>query len=239
MHKSPELVPVFLRAHTRTKGKKKGKGQFETETRLLDQWASFALILDCETTIDIRQDLNFLWWRFCELKKGKYVAQLEGIAYADGLERSSVRVIRDFARNKRANVEKGCPTEIQVQTRTEFVNGEFWDALVAGAVIVCFNAPFDLSRLPLKYDKAQRKNSGWAMLFWKEPRRQHFKPKLRIKPKDSRSAFISLAGGDPSNRVVYAGRFLELGYCFVGFRECLEHRRNGQFVRDSRMGGIG
>ena len=37
-----------------------------------------------------------------------------------------------------------------------------------------------------------------------------FRPKLRIKPKDSRSAFISLAGGDPDNRAVYRGRFLDL-----------------------------
>ena len=37
-----------------------------------------------------------------------------------------------------------------------------------------------------------------------------FRPKLRVKPKDSRSAFISLAGGDPNNRVVYRGRFLDL-----------------------------
>lgn len=37
-----------------------------------------------------------------------------------------------------------------------------------------------------------------------------FRPKLRIKPKDSRSAFINLAGGDPNNRAVYRGRFLDL-----------------------------
>ena len=132
-----ELAPIYLRAHTRAQLSK--KRQFEPETRLPDKWARFALILDCETTIDIRQDLNFLWWRFCELKKDRYVCQLEGVAYADALDQSSVRVIRDFVRDRRADVEQGCPTEIRVQLRTEFVNGEFWDALVAGAAIVCFN----------------------------------------------------------------------------------------------------
>jgi len=75
---------------------------------------------------------------------------------------------------------------------------------------ICFNSPFDLSRLALRYGRARNKNTGWAMLLWKEPRGQTFKPKLRIKPKDSRSAFISLAGGQPSNRVHYKGRFLDL-----------------------------
>jgi hypothetical protein len=205
---SPELAPIYLRAHTRVQLKK--KRQFETEQRLVDKWAHFALILDCETTIDIRQNLNFLWWRFCELKKDQYVCQLEGVAYADALEQSSVRVIRDSLRSRRADVEEGCPKEIRIQSRTEFVNEEFWDALVAGAAIVCFNAPFDLSRLALRYGRARNKNTGWTMVLWKEPRGQRFKPKLRIKPKDSRSAFISLAGGEPSNRVVYAGRFLDL-----------------------------
>jgi hypothetical protein len=202
----PELAPIYLRAHTRAQLRK--KRQFEQ--RLPDKWAPFALILDCETTIDIRQNLNFLWWRFCELKKDQYVCQLEGVAYADALDQTSIRVIHDFARGSRADVEVGCPKEIRVQSRTEFVNGEFWDALVAGAVIVCFNAPFDLSRLALRYGRARNKNTGWAMLLWKEPKGQKFKPKLRIKPKDSRSAFISLAGGEPSNRAVYAGRFLDL-----------------------------
>jgi len=91
------------------------------------------------------------------------------------------------------------------------VNGTFWDAIVAGATIVCFNSPFDLSRLALGFPEAQSKNTGWSMVLWKPRKKaQKFKPHLRIKPKDSRSAFINLAGGDPNNRVVYRGRFLDL-----------------------------
>jgi len=81
------------------------------------------------------------------------------------------------------------------------VNGAFWDAIVAGATVVCFNSPFDLSRLALGFPEAQSKNTGWSIKFWKErSKKQKFKPHLRIKPKDSRSAFINLAGGDPNNR---------------------------------------
>jgi hypothetical protein len=95
-----------------------------------------------------------------------------------------------------------------VQSRTDFVDGEFWQVIQAGAVIVCFNSPFDLSRLALEYREAQSKNTGWSMVMWKYE--DTLKPKLRIKPKDSRSAFISLAGGDPPSSVIYRGRFLDL-----------------------------
>src|SRR5260370_13168190 len=49
------------------------------------------------------------------------------------------------------------------------------------------------------------------MVLWKRKGGSDiFRPKLRIKPKDARSAFISLAGGDVNNRVAYRGRFLDL-----------------------------
>jgi hypothetical protein len=229
----PELAPVFVRVHTRISNDKWSK----PKRKLPNKWANFALIFDCETTTDLREDLNFLWWRFCELKDGKYVCQVEGVVYADGLANDLVDLIRDYARGKRADVEEGCPTEIKVSSRTEFVNGDFWQALRMGALIVCFNSPFDLSRLALEYRRAQSKNTGWSMVLWKykgEP--DKVKPKLRIKPKDSRSAFISLAGAvfrlkedenaksklrgddrpktapgfDPDNRLVHRGRFLDL-----------------------------
>jgi hypothetical protein len=204
----PEPTPVFVRSHTRVKGEKPRK---DGEGKLADKWAKYALVFDCETTIDIRQDLNFLWWRFCERKQDTYVCQQEGLVHADALDVGSIGLIRKYAKSKKADVEDGCPEEILVQSRTEFVDGEFWTAVQAGAVIVCFNAPFDLSRLALEYREARRKNSGWSMVLWRyEGKPDKLKPKLRIKPKDSRSAFISFAGGDPNNRTIYRGRFLDL-----------------------------
>ncbi len=204
----PELTPIFLRVHSRVADEKPRQG---SDGRLPDKWANFALVFDCETTTDIRQDLNFLWWRFCELKDGIYVCQQEGLAYADTLDAKSIDLIQAYAHANHPDVEDGCPEDILVQSRTEFVDGEFWEAIQAGASIVCFNAPFDLSRLALEYREAQSKNTGWSMVLWtRKGGSDIFRPKLRIKPKDSRSAFISLAGGDPSNRAVYRGRFLDL-----------------------------
>jgi hypothetical protein len=140
-------------------------------------------VFDCETTTDLREDLNFLWLRFCELKDGAYVCQREGVVYRDNLDAKSIALIRQFVRRKRADVEDGCPEDISVQTRTRFVNGEFWRALRAGAVIVNFNAPFDLSRLALEFPEAKNKNSGWSTVLWKyQGGRDKLKPYLRIKP---------------------------------------------------------
>jgi hypothetical protein len=208
MRRTPELAPVFVRVHTRVKNV---RPRPERETTHPTTWANFALVFDCETTTDLREDLNFLSWRFCELKAGAYVCQREGVAYRDNLDATSVTLIREFARGKRADVEAGCPEDILVQSRTQFVDGEFWNALRMGAVIVNFNAPFDLSRLALSFPEAKSKNAGWAMVLWNyRGRPDKLKPKLRIKPKDSRAAFIDVAGGDPANRLIYRGRFLDL-----------------------------
>jgi hypothetical protein len=207
MNSNPELAPIFVRVYSRVRNEKPRKEQWKSHD---PKWANFALVLDCETTIDIRQDLTFLWWRFCELKDGNYVCQQEGVVYNDHLDKEAVALIRSYAR-KRADVEDGCPEEIQVNSRTEFANGYFWEAIRAGAAIVCFNSPFDLSRLAVKSRGAKLKNTGWSVSPWPDEA-DPFKPKpwIRIQPKDSRSAFINLVGGDSSLRVVYAGRFLDL-----------------------------
>jgi len=190
---------------------KNEKARGNRETKPPNKWANFALVFDCETTTDLHENLNFLWWRFCELKDGAYVCQREGIIYGDHLDAESIAMIRKYAHDERADVEDGSPESIKVGSRIEFVNGEFWQALRLGAVVVCFNAPFDLSRLAVEYREARNKNTGWSTVIWKyKGEADKLKPKLRIKPKDSRSAFISLAGGDPTNRLVYRGRFLDL-----------------------------
>src|SRR5438132_7973506 len=117
---NPEPTPIFLRVHTRVKNE---KPRGERKGKLHDVWANFALVFDCETTTDVRQDLNFLRWRFCERKDDVYVCQQEGLVYADTLDTESINLIHTYARNQRADVEEGGPENILVQSRTEFVDG--------------------------------------------------------------------------------------------------------------------
>src|SRR5215472_2556042 len=109
----PEPAPVYVRVHTQVRNQKPRPDQEDSYKWLgRNNWANFALVFDCETTTDLRLNLNFLWWRFCELKDGIYAPQREGIACADDLDAKSVSVIRDFLKGKRADVEEGCPTDI-------------------------------------------------------------------------------------------------------------------------------
>lgn len=164
------------------------------------------------------------------VKEGAYVCQREGVVYRDNLAAKSIALIRQFVRGKRADAEDGCPDDILVQSRTKFVNGEFWNALRAGAVIVNFNAPFDLSRLALAFPEAKSKNAGWSMEFWKyQGKREKLKPRITIKPKDSGAAFINLAGGDPTNRLIYKGRFLDRSV--LGFALRNKHLDLNGFLR--------
>src|SRR5450631_3268437 len=91
----PVLLPFFVRVHSRVANEKlrERKGR-----KLPDKWANYALVFDCETTTDIRQDLNFLWWRFCERKEDVYVCQQEGLVYADTLNAKSIDLIHTYAR---------------------------------------------------------------------------------------------------------------------------------------------
>jgi hypothetical protein len=209
----PEPTPVFVRSHTRVKDEKRRR---DGEGKLADKWANYALVFDCETTTDIRQDLNFLWWRFCERKQDTYVCQQEGLVYADALDPQAVELIHKYAKKQKADVEDGCPSDILVQSRTEFVDRAFWMAVQAGAAIVCFNAPFDLSRLALEYREARNKNTGWSMILWRyQGKPDKLKPKLRVKPKDSRSAFISFGGVIRTTAQSIAGAFL-ICPCWAG-----------------------
>jgi len=95
------------------------KPRRDGEGKLADKWANYALVFDCEATTDIRQDLNFLWWRFCERKQDTYVCQQEGLVYADALDAESISLIRKYTKGRKADVEDGCPVDILVQSRTE------------------------------------------------------------------------------------------------------------------------
>src|SRR5689334_7935245 len=112
MKPSPETGPIYVRVHTRVRDE---KPRANLKWKQPKKWANFALILDCETITDMRQDLTFLWWRFCELKNDLYVCQREGLVYnADTLNAGLVDVIRDYARSEPADVEDGCPEDIRV-----------------------------------------------------------------------------------------------------------------------------
>lgn len=129
------------------------------------------------------------------------MCQEEGIVYADDLDQHLIDVIRKYAKANRAETMVDCPEELRVYSRSEFVEEVFLRACDAGAVIVGCNLQFDLSRLAVEYRVSRRRNTGWSLIlftYYNAKKRKWvpntYRPRIRMNPKDSRDAFISLAG---------------------------------------------
>jgi hypothetical protein len=207
-------LPIYLRAHTTVDGespkRRRGRGQ--------KKFARYALVFDTETTIDTTQALTFGIYRFCELQPdGNYVCLEEGIFHADDLDERSVRCLRSYVRSEHADTLEGCPERLRLYSRSEFVEKVFFMACKVKAVIVAYNLPFDLARLAVEYRVARAAGGrSWSLILsqYQDPktgrkRPNTFRPRIRLRPKDSKAAFIRLAGGD-SDQPFHSGRFLDL-----------------------------
>src|SRR5271166_1852023 len=142
------LHDLYLRAHVVVSGNNRkhwGKSVGKT-SRPPKLWPDYALVWDTETTLDLEQRLNFGVWRFCKLEDGDYVSLQEGIFYRDGLPANEVQRILSYVQNKFADgIVPKADQEMIVITRAEFVERVFWESVRAGALIVGFNLPFDIS----------------------------------------------------------------------------------------------
>jgi hypothetical protein len=175
------------------------------------------LLLDTETTTDANQDLNFGAYRFCEAdRSGNFVCLEEGLFHSDDLDHVQLEVLRKYVAsvNRRRDSAK---CGLNLYSRSAFVEKVMYTAIQADAAIVAFNLPFDLSRLAVEYrvgrDAGKR---GWSfILFGYRDKKtgawlpNSFRPRVKLQPKDSKAAFIRLAGGD-MNQPYRVGRFLDL-----------------------------
>src|SRR5207302_8485288 len=106
---------------------------------------------------------------------------------------------------------------LKLHSRSEFDEKVMYTAIHAGAAIVAFNLPFDLSRLAVEYRIASGAGKrGWSFVIFRYRDKKtgkwlpnSFRPRVQLRPKDSKAAFIRLAGGD-MNQPYRIGRFLDL-----------------------------
>jgi hypothetical protein len=170
------------------------------------------LVLDTETRTDAAQALlfgSYQVWRGGRLRQ-------EGLFHGD-VTPAEMAVVDRYVR-EHASATGG---HLRLLTREEFVRRVFLPlAAVAGARVVGFNLPFDLSRIACGWVAAR--NGGFTLWLLEsvdaEGRRwpDRFKPMIRIKALDSRRNFISFAPSpelDPRYRdgkFVRRGRFLDL-----------------------------
>lgn len=177
------------------------------------------LVVDTETTTDVRQALTFGSARLGRLIKqgNRYVwhQETEVLFHADDLPETDpdgYRVLCDYAQRE----------HIELLSRAEFVEQYIWRycyrrvgertrRYYATATVVFFNAPFDLSRLAEAVGIARGDNTGMAGGFsfrlWplvvnpakREREENRYRPRAQIKHLDSKKAVIRFGGvvGEP------------------------------------------
>ncbi len=206
---------IYLRCHTRILGEKPGHNRrFKRSSPELH----YVLLLDTETTTDAKQSLNFGAYQFCEAdSEGKYVCLEEGLFHSDDLDDAQLAVLRQYVRNENRKKIGMQRVKLKLYSRSAFVEQVMYTAIQANAGIVAYNLPFDLSRLAVEYRVGRGGGKrGWSfVLFGYKDKKtgkwlpNSFRPRVKLIPKDSKAAFIRLAGGD-SNQPYRIGRFLDL-----------------------------
>jgi len=207
---------IFLRCHTRILEEEKSSQKQQTKKQ--PPSPQYVLVLDTETTTDARQTLNFGAYQFCEADSdGIYVCREEGLFYADDLDAAQLEILYKYVRNENREATNDQGRKLKLYKRSAFVEKVMYAAIQADAAIVAFNLPFDLSRLAVEYRIARGAGRrGWSFVVFRyrhpktrQWRPNSFRPRVQLRPKDSKAAFIRLAGGD-MNQPYRLGRFLDL-----------------------------
>lgn len=229
-------LSTAIRAYTeRAKKSKTGpKGPQSRETN----WPRHVVVFDTETAIDRTQRLTFGSYRFCRWSRDgtRLDCREEGFFYDDQLPKTDpggFAQLQDYAKSRAADVVPGVPDEIQLLSRTQFVEKLLYRvAHQARALVVGFNLPFDLSRVAVDCGPARgRFRGGFSLLLWRyrknkrKPWKPHpFRPRIRIQHLDSKRAFMQFTqpaevdeddrrpedGADPYPKYRFRGRFLDL-----------------------------
>jgi len=113
-----------------------------------------ALIFRCATTSDERKDVLFGAYICARLKDGQYVAEEIGLFHRDG-HREESRVLQHFV--KESTFELG--------TIEQFRRRVFLKYLKAGALIVAYDAPFEISRIAVKWNKSLKRRRAFSFYF--------------------------------------------------------------------------
>jgi hypothetical protein len=204
---------IFVRAHTRVRKKD------ARDRRWSPKWPKYCLIFDTETTLDTAQKLNFGTYRRCQLTRNKYVCVAEGILYRDDLPKSQLKLLQRYKNNPSTipSIELfPAQMTLGLLSRSSFVSRVFWKSIRKGELVVCFNSPFDLSRLTIK-STAGRKGE-WSLALsslWRNPKTGRVvpnpkRPRIIVNAQNSKMAFIRLGSILHKEEWPKEGRFLDL-----------------------------
>lgn len=155
---NPLQKDIFLRSHVVEVDPRQSPTSDYNEPK----WPEYVLVFDTETTLDPRdQSLVFGFYRVCRLYKNSYQCIEEGILHADDLPDEYREIIARYVRDMPSEVvHSDYDGMIHIYSRSEFVEKIFFNAVHVKALIVAFNAPWDISRLAVGHRVSR--NRGWS-----------------------------------------------------------------------------
>jgi len=147
-----------------------------------------ALIFHCATAADEKQDLLFGAYICAQLKDAQFVANEIGLFYRDG-HPEETRVLERFV--KGSNFELG--------TIEQFRRKVILKYLKAGGLIVAYDAPSEISRIAVKWNKSTKQRHAFSFYFrlfrdrkTGKVRPSGFEPGLSIESLDAAKAIYRL-----------------------------------------------
>ncbi len=176
-------LDLYFRAYTIAQD-----AEFEERRQGNIKQPDHALIFHCVTSSDERKDLVFGAYICAQRKKAEFVANEIGLFYRDG-HPGDKRVLERFV--KGSNFELG--------TLDQFRRKVFLKYLKAGALVVAYDAPFQISRLAVKWNKSTKHKHAFSFYFrlfrdkkTGKLRPSNFEPGLSIESLDATKAFYRL-----------------------------------------------
>jgi len=147
-----------------------------------------ALIFHCATTDDEKQDLLFGAYICAQQIDGRHIAKEIGLFYRDG-HPEELRVLKRFVKD----------SAVELGTVEEFRRKVFLKYLKAGALIVAYDAPFEISRIAVKWNKSLNHRRAFSFYFrlFKDKktgkiRPSGYEPGLSIESMDASKAIYRL-----------------------------------------------
>lgn len=144
-----DTLDLFFRAHTVPVTPQKEYRSKRHATQPKD-----ALIFRCATTSDAKKDLLFGAYLCAELEGAEYVAKEIGLFYREGHPeefRALTRFVKDSA--------------YELGSMEEFRRSVFLKYLRARALIVAYDAPLEISRIAIKWNKSAKTRRGFSFYF--------------------------------------------------------------------------
>ena len=179
-----DRLDLYFRAHT--VAAKPQQEQHWTDRHAIQP--EQALIFHCATTDDEKQDLLFGAYICAQRIDGRHIAKEIGLFNRDG-HPEELRVLKRFVKD----------SAVELGTVGEFRRKVFLKYLKAGALIVAYDAPFEISRIAVKWNKSLNHRRAFSFYFrlFKDKktgkiRPSGFEPGLSIQSIDATKAIYRL-----------------------------------------------